>query len=193
MKTRRYRRIEVVSESSPLDFQDKLNALFERLEGKKFTEQLYNNENGFTAYITFEEVERIAECLKDEYELKGITPSCGECPFYVSDKGKYGHCDYVRGRIAETDLVDDCKPYWEWLEEKEMGEMYQLLKEAIKEKYKTFTEFSVASGIDRTYLSRMLNGKTSITLENKFKILKALGVARNEKNIVKYFGSEEEE
>lgn len=187
MKVIRKRRIEVVSETSPTVFQDKLNDLYERLGDAKFTEQLYNNENGFSAYITYEETERIAECLQDEYELSGYMPVCEECPFYEEDTGTTGHCPFVRGKLYPTDSTKGCKHFWESMEQKEMVEMYQTLREEIKAKFKTFGEFSKAAGMEQSYLSTMLHGKRPMSMQTKFKILKTLGIEFNERNIEKYF------
>lgn len=192
MRIKRYHRIEVVAETNPAEFQDKLNALYERLEGIKFTEQLYNNENGFSAYITYEATERTAECLQDEYELSGYMPVCEECPYYQKDSETSGHCAFVRGRLLPTDSTKDCKYFWEYMEQKEMVEMYQKLREEIKSQYRTFGEFCKEAGIEQTYLSAMLHGKRPISMDNKFKILKTLNIELSEKNLIKYFEREGE-
>ena len=185
MKINRYKRIEVISENSPMDFQDKLNDLYMKLQGKKFTEQLYNNENGFTAYITFEEIEQTPDCLKDEYELKGITFTCADCPYYEALNNFEGTCDFCRGKLRRTD--EACNVYWRYMEEKEMEGMYQDLKDEIKRQYGTMSKFAAKLEIQQGYLSRMLHGKSPFSLNNQLKILKALGIEITEGNLNKYF------
>lgn len=186
MKIKRYQRIEVVSESSASIFQDKLNELYLKLEGVKFEQTLYNNQNGFTAYVVFEEIEQIAETLEDEYEIKGIKFTCADCP-YFEEEGRFdGRCDFCRGRLRRTDKV--CNAFWQYMEEKEEGDMYNDLVDEIKKQYPTFGAYCKASGIDNTYLSRMLHGKAKITEGKKVAILRSLNIEVSEENLAKYFG-----
>ena len=191
MRTRRFQRIEVVSETSPGDFQDKLNELFTTLEGKKFQTQLYNNENGFSAYITYEEIEKIPECLKDEYDLKGVSFTCKECPYFESINRFEGECDFCRGTLRRNDEV--CQHFWEWKESESTTNMYEALKKEIKEQYGTFGAFAQKIGTNYAYLSALFHGHNPITDKNKLKMLKALGIEISEANLEKYFEGDKDD
>ena len=190
MRVRRYQKIAVVSDSSPGDFQDKLNDLFMELEGKKFNTQLFNNENGFSAYITYEEVEKIPECLKDEFDLKGITFTCKECPYFESINRFEGECDFCRGTLHRND--DVCQHFWDWKESETITNMYSELKKEIKAQYGTYGEFAKKVGINYTHISAMFHGHHTITDKSKLKMLKALGIEINEENLIKYFEGEKD-
>lgn len=187
MKQRRSQHIEVVSERSPAEFQDKLNALYEELQGQPFQQTLYNNENGFTAYLTYEVVEQIPETLRDEYKLKGITFTCGECPYYEAVNRYEGMCDFCKGTLRRTDEAD-CKAFWSYMEEQEEGKyMFEELRAEIKAQYGSMRKFADAVKVDNAYLSRMINGKSPFSDGMKLKILRQLGIEITEGNINKYF------
>lgn len=186
MKIKRFNRIEVVSEVSPQTFQDKLNETYQRLAGRKFEQSLYNNQNGFTAYITYEEIEQTPECLKDEYEIKGISFKCGDCPYFEPINNYEGMCDFCRGKLRKNDKAD-CGAFWQYMEEKEEGDMFEDIREEIKKQYGSMGKFAEASGIDITYLSRIFHGKIKLTDTKKLVILRTLGIAVSDENLEKYF------
>lgn len=41
----------------------------------------HRDRDNFCGYVTYEETKRIPETIKDEYELLGITFTCGDCPY----------------------------------------------------------------------------------------------------------------
>lgn len=192
MKRKRYQKISVVADTDPQVFETKLNDIFYKLgsDGTKYERSLFNNENGFSCFITYEEVEEIPECLMDEYHLKGIYPICGECPYYTAINKHEGECPHCRGLLRRTDDVKDCTAYWNYVEEQEG--MYQTLRTEIKAQYGTLYKFAEATDIDNTYLSSMLNGRYPFSAANQIKILKALGIELSEESMVKYFGGEHE-
>jgi len=61
---------------------------------------------------------------------------------------------------------------------------YGLLKQKIKDEYKTAGNFAAAMGITGTRLSLMLNGKAKWTTDMAFQAVQLLGV---EDDIVKFF------
>ena len=48
----------------------------------------HRNRQNFCAYVTFEEVEKIPENAKDEYELDGISFQCRDCPYCKKSEDK---------------------------------------------------------------------------------------------------------
>ena len=40
------------------------------------------NRTAHCAYVMWEEVENVPENIRDEYELKGVSFRCADCPFY---------------------------------------------------------------------------------------------------------------
>ncbi len=68
-----------------------------REHADKNVEVIYKmNAEGHCAYVTFDCHVNVAESLEDEYNLQGISFTCGECPYFVlpSDKRiKFIRCD----------------------------------------------------------------------------------------------------
>ena len=68
------------------------------------------------AWLKFIEVTYTPESLRDQYALKGITPKCGDCPYYkepTDRRLRYGSCSMY----AKTDPKDDvCEPFFKWLD-----------------------------------------------------------------------------
>jgi len=189
MKTKRTQRLEVVHSHSADDFQDQVNELYQRLgdQGIKFTDTLYNNENGFSAFVKYEQVEKIPECLKDEYELREIFLKCKDCPHYEPINNYEGRCDYCRGTLRRSDEVGDCSVFWEEMEAKETGNMYDALRAEIKMQFKTLYKFSEAIGVNNTFFSNKLAGRKQFSGDDKIRILRTLGIEVNEENLAKYF------
>ena len=191
MKYKRTQKLEVVQSHDPGEFQDRINEIFERLgeAGTKYEEQLFNNENGFSAFIRYEHVDKIPESIKDEYELRGIFPKCKDCEFFEPINDYEGRCFCVRGTLRKNDSVDNCQVFWERMEEKEQGDMYDLLRTEIKTQFKTMYRFCEAIGMNQTYFSCKLNGKNSFTGDDKIRILRTLGIELSDENLAKYFKS----
>lgn len=68
------------------------------------------------AWVKFTEVTLEPESLRDQYELKGVKPKCGDCPYYkepTDRRLRYGSCSMY----AKTDPKDDaCEPFFKWLD-----------------------------------------------------------------------------
>lgn len=189
MKIKRTQKLEVVQSRNPGDFQDQINEIFERLgeEGIQYKEELFNNENGFSAYIRYERTERIPESIKDEYELRGIRPKCKDCEFYEPISQYEGRCFCVRGTLRWNDDVGNCSAFWDRMEEKDEGEMYDKLRAEIKAQYKTMYRFCEALGMNKTFFSNKLAGRNNFTGDDKIRILRQLGVEVNDENLFIYF------
>ncbi len=89
----------VVAANTPEEFEMKLNKTLAdiALAGSEPTIQ-FNCNVGFCAYITHETTTRVPENIEDEYELKGIRFTCGECPNWIQPidgRVKYSHCDVI--------------------------------------------------------------------------------------------------
>ena len=67
------------------------------------------------AVVMFTEKVKIAESLKDRYELSGIHPICEDCPHYESITKFKGVCPYVRGDLYHDDAI--CGKRWAEIEE----------------------------------------------------------------------------
>lgn len=193
MKIKRYQKLEVVADSNPQIFQDKVNAILERLAGEKYDLQLFNNQNGLSAFISYEVTERTPESLKDEYDLKGVTFVCKDCPFYEAVNTYEGVCPHCKGVLRRTDDVGNCNPFWTWLEEKDVSKRYQVLRDEIKRQFKRLYLFSEYMGVNNGYMSRKLSGQLPFTMQDKVDILDALGLELNKANIIKYFLDDERE
>lgn len=192
MKRKRTLKVEVVQSYSPDEFSSKLNELFARLaeDNIKFTDELFNNGNGFSAFVRYEDVEQIPECLMDEYHIKGIFPKCKDCEFYEPINSYEGKCFKVRGTLRRTDDVGECQVFWERMEAKEQGEMYGLLRQEIKAQFKNYYKFCEKVGYNASYFSAKLNGIQRFNTDDKVRILRGLGIEISEENLEKYFKGE---
>lgn len=116
----------IITGSTAGEFQTNLNNALDDLarKGKKHDLQ-FNMAYGLCAYIIYEERFEEAESLADEYELKGETYKCYECPFYrpSNDKRvKYTTC--AHGERHTYHSMDCCEWFYEELEKGgiELGE-----------------------------------------------------------------------
>ena len=86
----------IITGNTALDFQDKLNKALDDLAEKGYKHELqFNMAFGLCAYIIYDEFYEKAESIADEYELKGETYKCYECPMYKSSEDrrvKYTTC-----------------------------------------------------------------------------------------------------
>lgn len=113
----------IITGGSAAEFQDNLNGALSDIARKGYKHDIqFNMSMGLCAYILYEERYSVAETVADEYELKGITYRCFECPmFRPSDdkRVKYTTCANGVHRTCHND------PCCDWLYE-------QLEKGAIK-------------------------------------------------------------
>lgn len=117
MTIQRGKQVKIVSGTSAADFEAKLNGELNTLniKGIKYDMQL-SPQTGFVAYIVYEEELRIADTIKDEFEMLGETHTCIECPFYtrpIDGRVKYTRCDLGKG-ICRRD-TSCCESFYEGL------------------------------------------------------------------------------
>lgn len=110
----------IITGSTAGEFQEKLNTALADLAAKGYRHELqFNMSMGLCAYILYEESMEIPESVADEYELKGETYRCYECPmFRPSDdrRVKYTTCGKGKRHISH------CSPCCDWFyEELERG------------------------------------------------------------------------
>lgn len=86
----------IITGNTAEDFQEKLNTALEDLADKGYKHDLqFNMAYGLCAYIIYDEVYQKAESIADEYELKGETYKCYECPMFrpsADRRVKYTTC-----------------------------------------------------------------------------------------------------
>lgn len=73
-----------------------------------------------SAVLIFTVTEQYPENLKDKYALKGIFPTCGDCPYFERQTPYSGVCPYlkVKGKTAvHLDSFDICDKRWREIEE----------------------------------------------------------------------------
>lgn len=88
----------IVYGSTPEKFNKELDTKVKELEGQGYSVQLQfvPQTEGFAAFVQTEALLRIAQDLEDEMELKGVSATCGECPFYkpsTDGRVRYTYCD----------------------------------------------------------------------------------------------------
>lgn len=108
----------IITGSTPIEFQDRLNEALNTVAEKGCKYDLtFNNNMGFCAYLLWDERIEVAETLADEYELKGIKFMCQDCPmFRPSDdrRVKYTTCDHGERMCYHSQ--DACGWFYEQLE-----------------------------------------------------------------------------
>lgn len=117
MTIQRGKQVKIISGISAEDFESKLNKELSELNasGTKYDMQL-SPQTGFVAYIVYEQETKVAESIKDEFELAGEKHICLECPHYIlptDGRVKYTRCMKVGG-ITHKDR-DCCENFYEWL------------------------------------------------------------------------------
>ena len=79
MKTIYRKHFVVVEAETGQEYAQLVNAYYANTELRN-VEVDHRERHNFCAYVTYEEVERVPEDLKDEYELMGVAFTCGDCP-----------------------------------------------------------------------------------------------------------------
>lgn len=80
MRDKTKRRVRIIYEQTPADFESRINEAFDMIEDPT-AEIEYNHQKGFCAYITYSEKERIPETVRDRFSLEGIRYECRSCPY----------------------------------------------------------------------------------------------------------------
>lgn len=115
MKTINKSQIIVIDSASAEDFQAEYNAAMDKLTDISITiEDKQISVENFRAVIMYSEKVRLPECLKDEYHIRGIYPTCSECPMYTPASKGRGVCPRVRGSLLDCDEI--CNHRWMELE-----------------------------------------------------------------------------
>lgn len=107
MKAKSFQQFAIVRSDSASAFEEELNARIRELSEKNPVVKF----DGLTAYISYTETVRIPEDTFDEYELKGVTFRCEDCPMFepilkedgTEDKRvRYGNCEIAKfGRVMK--------------------------------------------------------------------------------------------
>lgn len=109
----------IITGNTAQDFQERLNSALGDLAAKGYKHELqFNMAMGLCAYILYEEHMEIAESIADEYELKGETYKCYECPMFRPSEDrrvKYTTCGNGNRHIYHN--CPCCDWFYEMLEE----------------------------------------------------------------------------
>lgn len=108
----------VIEAASGAELEDRYNKAMDELTdvGITIEERMISIEK-MSAIILWKKKVKVAECLKDEFELQGIFPRCYDCPHYDGA----GWCERLtRNSEPLRDDTEICKFRWYELE-KEMG------------------------------------------------------------------------
>ena len=105
------------------DFQRKYNAAMQDLSSKPVAidDKILSLEK-LSAVILYTVSETIPETIKDQYELQGKYPTCGECPHFKFVTNHTGDCPYLKFHkkggvhFASEDI---CDRRWKEIEELE--------------------------------------------------------------------------
>ena len=99
MKYVKQTRAKIIAANTPEEFEMKLNKVLTdiALDGDEPVIQ-FNCNVGFCAYVTHKHTTRVPESYEDEYDLKGIHFTCGQCQRWeqpIDGRIKYFYCEEV--------------------------------------------------------------------------------------------------
>ena len=113
MKCKSIQQFAIVRSDSASAFEGELNARIMELSDKNPIVKF----DGLTAYISYTETVRIPENISDEYELKGVSLRCEDCPMFdpirkedgTEDRRvRYGNCELAKyGRTTKDSPACD--------------------------------------------------------------------------------------
>lgn len=118
MKRKEKERVIVVGGTSERMLQDAINDALESNEEARLQDVDLAT---LRAWIRVTEIILTAETLREKYELRGIRPKCGDCPYYVAPTDKRrrcGHCDLMTGVDPRDDV---CDAFFRWMETGEVA------------------------------------------------------------------------
>lgn len=122
MLTKEKSHMIVIEGSSGEDLQQRYNAAMDELTRIEITiEEKIIDIAKMSAIILYKEKVRLPQCLKDEYALMNVYPTCCECQHYEPEGGGFGRCFRLRGDQPLRDSDDFCPMRWAELE-KELRE-----------------------------------------------------------------------
>lgn len=103
MKCESFKQFAIVKEETAAAFTESLNAEMERLKDKRPIPS-FSEADPYLCRISYTESVLIPESLADEYELKGVNLTCGDCPFFEpafkADGTEDGRCKTGRCPIS---------------------------------------------------------------------------------------------
>ena len=118
MKVTTMKQAKIIQAATAGGFQDELNeALREIAERGCKYELRFNDNAGLCAYIVYEERVQVAECLADEYEMRGEEYRCSECPLFrpsADKRVRYTTCGHGVRRCEANDHA--CDYFYEQME-----------------------------------------------------------------------------
>lgn len=124
MKTIRKDRCAVIQQRDPEAFTEQYNALMDQLAGSGAEvdkPQPYRSGDGFfIVVVTYQEVETIAENIREEYEARGECYFCKDCPDYrpnTDGRKKGGFCK------LRTQTYKEAKACLSFYKRLELGEV----------------------------------------------------------------------
>lgn len=115
MKESRYQQFEIVVDSNPTAFRDKLNATLISLAKKRPVTKTDISGDTFKAIIEYEEIEYIPETAEDELEARGLCFVCSQCPRFepslnndgtVRRSSKHGSCFLNRHQSKDARVCE---------------------------------------------------------------------------------------
>lgn len=116
------KKVAVAYGDTPKEFEANINSVLANLAEKHLHYEInFNTNEGHCAYIVYEEQTAIAETVADEYELKGETYLCKDCPYFkapADKRRKNVHCEL--GKFCSADL-GACDEFYEKLSK---GQLY---------------------------------------------------------------------
>lgn len=114
MKELHQKKMVAVTHATAEGFQEAFNSAIENL-GTSHYELQFNVNMGHCVYILYDHYEQVPENLKDEYELRGDTHHCAECPYLEPNRDmrlKYNNC--ICGRTTPDSAC--CLKFYQELE-----------------------------------------------------------------------------
>lgn len=109
MKILSQRKVVTAHGSTPEEFDRDFNNKTGELSQRGIEYDIEMNTNaGFIAHIFYVETVKVAETVRDEFSLKGITHFCYECPYFEPSADR--RHKWVRCRYAEpyTSADSEC-------------------------------------------------------------------------------------
>ena len=104
MKSERRTRFVGLDANSASELAEMLNRFYDEHNGEK-TEVTFCGEHGMSALLSWEEVTRTAETLREEYEMRGEGRTCADCDKRIPTLDGRKRCGwYCLRRPRGTDL-----------------------------------------------------------------------------------------
>lgn len=110
MKTIKAIQMESFEGSSLRELQDRFNTVMRWASKYKYIDHVIDLSH-LQGYVTYEVFEQIPECIKDQLEIEGLFPKCGECKEYCKTSVHRGECRFCRGSLRSDDHV--CSKVWD--------------------------------------------------------------------------------